>query len=72
LEITKFIKQANGTLIRPADGDQYVVEIYNMTTMRRVELNFGNSFTYVVNDLPKGTYSIREINNDQFITTYRV
>ena len=43
-----------------------------MTTMRRVELNFGNSFTYVVNDLPKGTYSIREINNDQFITTYRV
>ena len=72
LEITKFIKQANGTLIRPADGDHYTVEIYNMTTMRRVDLNFGNSFTYVVNDLPKGTYSIREINNTQFITTYRV
>lgn len=72
LELTKFIKQANGTLIRPADGDQYTIEIFNATTSRRIELNAGNAFTYVVNDLPQGIYSIREINNTQFKTTFRI
>lgn len=72
LEITKWIKQGNGSLIRPVDGDVFTVEIYNENTMRTVQLNNGNQFTIRINDLSAGTYNVREINNDQFITTYRV
>lgn len=72
LEITKFIRQANGTLVRPADGDEYVVEVSNASFQQQLLLNGGNAFTYTLRDLSEGIYNIREIDQDAYRVTYRV
>ena len=72
LRIKKYSKQGDGTLITPADGDNYRVEVYNMDFVRVVELNSRNAFQYEFYDLPDGVYRIREISNAQYTTTYRI
>ncbi len=72
LQLTKFIKQANGTLVRPADGDDFTIEIINESYQKRVSLNGSNAFTKVIFDLPEGIYRIREINQDNYTVTYRL
>ncbi len=72
LHITKYSKQADGTLITPADGDRYRIEVYNMDVTRVIELNGRNNFQYEFNDLPNGTYRVREISDAQYISTYRI
>lgn len=72
LELTKLIKEADGTLIAPADGDQYVVQISNDTINRRVRLDSGNEFTAVIQDLPAGEYRVLEVEGLNYLTTYRI
>lgn len=72
LEIKKLIKNGDGTLIVPADGDEYVVRITNEVVDRRVQLNSGNGFTAVLQDLPQGEYRIVEVESFQYLTTYRI
>ncbi|MGX8833830.1 MSCRAMM family protein [Amedibacillus sp. YH-ame6] len=72
LEITKLIKNADGTLIMPADGDIYFVEVSNESTIRKIQLDSGNMFTSVLQDLPEGQYRVLEIANLEYLTTYRV
>lgn len=71
-EIRKMIKNADGTFIRPADGDEFTLEIYNDQTTRQLILNSGNFFTMRINDLANGRYRIRELNNENYLTSYRV
>lgn len=72
LEITKFIKNADGSVMQPADGDIYFVEISNANTLRKIQLDSGNGFQSVIQDLPQGDYQVRETNAAQYLTTYRV
>lgn len=73
LEITKFVKQANGSLIRPADGDIYTVEVNGANVVRKVQLNSGNMFSTILRNLPAGSYQVRETSaNESFVTTYRI
>lgn len=73
LEIKKFIKQADGTLMRPADGDLYMIEVRGEQFSQQVELNFGNQFSAVLRNLKAGDYTVKEIStNNSYISTYRV
>lgn len=72
LQLTKYMKQPNGTLIRPANGDDYTIEIINASYQKRISLNGTNAFTKVLFDLPEGIYSIREINQNNYTVTYRL
>lgn len=72
LEITKFIRQANGTLVRPADGDEYILEVSNASYQQQLHLNGGNAFTYTLKDLSEGIYNIRELEQEAYRVTYRV
>ena len=72
LEITKFIRQGNGNLMRPVSGDVFLVNITGESVKRQVELNNGNSFTARLRDLPSGVYQIEEVGKEDFVVTYRV
>lgn len=72
LEISKYIKQSNGSLMRPVDGDVFYVEIYNDVYRREVRLDYGNSFAVMIDDLVSGTYTVRERDDERYQTTYRI
>lgn len=72
LEITKFIRQSNGNLMRPVSGDVFLVNIVGENVKRQVELNNGNRFTARLRDLPSGMYQIEEVGQEDFVVTYRV
>lgn len=72
LEINKFMKQASGTLIRPADGDEYEILIEGEEIERSVMLNGGNGFHVIESNLPDGMYRVSEIANGMYATTYRI
>ncbi|MEG0709695.1 MAG: hypothetical protein RR481_05635 [Longicatena sp.] len=72
LELKKFIKNSDGSVMLPADGDTFIVEIKNDTIKRRIILDDGNGFHAICRDLQAGTYSVREIVQDNYLPTYRV
>lgn len=72
MEISKLMKQANGTFIRPADGDEYEILIEGEGVERSVILNGGNGFHVVESNLPDGTYRVSEVANGTYGITYRI
>lgn len=73
LEIKKFIKQADGTLMRPADGDLYTIEVRGEQSSQQVVLNFGNQFSAVLRNLKAGEYSVKEVSaNNAYVSSYQV
>lgn len=72
VEISKYIRQSNGSLMRPVAGDVFDVEVYNEEYRREVRLDSGNSFTAILDDLASGVYTVREMNEDRYATTYRI
>ena len=72
LTVTKYIRQGDGTLLRPAEGDEFLIEIFNEQIQKRISLNGGNAFTKTIDDLKEGIYTLREINQDQYDVSYRI
>lgn len=72
LEVNKYMKQANGALIRPADGDEYEILIEGEEVERNIMLNGGNGFHIVETNLPDGRYLISEVSNGMYATSYRI
>lgn len=72
LEITKYNKAGNGTLMPPVAGDVFQIEIRNEFYQETITLNVENHFTARISNLENGTYSVKEIENEEYMTTYRV
>lgn len=72
LELRKIIKKADGSEMMPVDGDVFFVEISNEDTIRKIQLDSGNAFTSVIQDLNAGKYNVRELYGLKYITSYRV
>lgn len=72
LEITKYIKSANGTLLPPASGDAFQVRITTNEYQNLITLDESNHFTERLSNLANGSYSIQEIGQSAYTTTYRV
>lgn len=72
LEITKYIKAANGSFLSPVDGDVFQIEIQGKDMRRIITLQKENNFSDHLNNLASGVYSIKEINQDMYTTTYRI
>lgn len=68
----KFIKAADGSLSIPADGDEYTIEVYNTSFLKRVNLNARNRFQSTLSDLKEGTYYLRELEAGEFRVTYKI
>lgn len=72
LEITKYIKTANGTLIPPVAGDRFQVEVSGPSYQQIYTLEDSNRFSVRIANLSSGTYTVRELTADDYVTTYRV
>lgn len=72
LTLTKHIQNADGSIMKPADGDEFVVRVFSEEYERLVPLNNGNDFEALVEGLPDGQYGILEIQNAAYLTTYRI
>lgn len=72
LRVGKYIVNADGTRIRPAEGDRYTIEIIGMEEHQRIELAYDNHFETVVALRKEGMYRVEEIGAEEFITTYSV
>ncbi len=73
LEITKLIKDDNGLLIRPADGDEYTIRVSNASGFQEsFQLNGSNAFSVTLHNVAVGNYTIREDGLSGFTTTYRI
>lgn len=72
LELTKYIKTANGSLIPPVSGDRFQIEVSNGAFSQMYVLEEANAFTIRVTNLASGTYTIKEVGEDDYTTTYRV
>lgn len=72
LEISKYMKTSNGSLIIPAEGDTFLVEVSGNQYQEVFTLDAQNRFTQRISNLTSGTYSVREMSIDDVTTTYRV
>lgn len=63
LDLLKYVRDAQGEL-RPAEGNEaYEIEVTSTGFRQTYTLNAQNHFHERVNDLPNGTYEIREVGN---------
>ncbi len=69
---SKYIKNADGSLSVPADGDQYIIEVYNQEFLQRVTLNGQNNFQSTLLNLKEGVYHLRELDSSNFRVTYKI
>ena len=69
---SKYIKNADGSLSVPADGDQYIIEVYNQEFLQRVTLNGQNNFQSTLLNLKEGIYHLRELDSSNFRVTYKI
>lgn len=69
---SKYIKNADGSLSVPADGDQYIIEVYNQEFLQRVTLNGQNNFQSTLSNLKEGIYHLRELDSSSYRVTYKI
>ena len=60
MKLTKQLRNAQGELQRPADTQSYVMQVTSDTFNRFVTLDKDNDFMEQLENLPYGTYQIRE------------
>ena len=60
MKLTKQLRNAQGELQRPADTQSYVMQVTSDSFNRFVTLDKDNDFTEQLENLPYGTYQIRE------------
>lgn len=69
---SKLIKNADGSTSVPADGDVYMLEVYNQDFLQRITLNGQNHFQYLLANLKEGVYHLRELDSSPYRVTYRI
>lgn len=72
LEVTKLIKTSSGALIPPASGDRFQIQVDGPSFHQSYLLDEDNQFRTHIANVTNGTYSIQEVNQEDYVTTYRI
>lgn len=72
LEITKYIKNSDGTLMPPANGDTFQIEVRGTNDQEVFTLQPSNQYQVVLSNLQQGMVHIQEVPKEGYVTTYRI
>lgn len=67
LHLQKFMRNASGQLVKPEEQDQFMILISGAKTMR-INLNAQNDWMAHLDQLPDGTYHIKETTSNYDVT----
>ena len=71
MTLNKRIRDAMGQLIIPSDEESFVMRIKGNNFERLVALDMDNAFTYTIENLAYGTYTIEETDS-QYDVSYQI
>lgn len=72
LELVAYVKNSNGSVITPAAGDSFTINVSSSEWNRNYILNKANDFRLRIDDLPESMYEIRQTEPIDNRVTYRV
>lgn len=72
LHLQKYMREGNGSLIAPAPGEEFQIQLSSPSGNQTYVLNGQNEFHTVIDTIQPGLYTIEEIANEQYLTMYRI
>ncbi|MEG2909444.1 MAG: hypothetical protein RR945_09505, partial [Erysipelotrichaceae bacterium] len=72
VQICKLIKDECGEYVQPKKEERFEVMIQGDGFIQRYELNHHNNFTKVIDDLPCGSYQIKEAYDPNYDVSFRI
>lgn len=71
MTLTKRIRNENGEVLLPVDGESFVMQITGNSFDRLVALDANNQYTYTIGNLAYGTYQLEE-RDSNYTVSYQI